>query len=190
MSLKSFFEKIPVIETENYILREITLDDAEDYAKCIADPKTYRYWGYAMTGEERNVVGKIRYNTLARENHSELVWGICDRKTGKVIGEFLLFHFRGTRKKPQVLAEIGYRIAPEMWGKGVAGEVIGGAVKYIFENTRLEKISATVIKENEPSRKALLKNGFQTEGLIRHGKVYEVITDYYLLGILKDEVVG
>ncbi|MBE6837881.1 MAG: GNAT family N-acetyltransferase [Ruminococcus sp.] len=188
MSLRGFFKKLPVIETENYILREITLDDADDYGKCIADEKTYKYWGYKMTEEEKSVIGKIRYNKLAREKHSELVWGICDRKTGKIIGEFLLFHFKGTREKPQVLAEIGYRISPEMWGKGVAGEVIGGAVKYIFENTRLEKLSATVIKDNEASKKALLKNGFQTEGLIRHGKVYEVIADYYLLGILRDEV--
>lgn len=187
MNFRKLFSKLPTIYSENYVLREITEKDAADYGKCISAPETYKYWGYEMSPEEKDVFGKISYNRLALSKLSEITWGIAERKTDRIIGEIIACRFDGTRKNPRSIAEIGYRIAPEMWGKGAAAEAVGALVKFLFENTKINRIQAVVMKDNPASKRVLEKNGFVTEGLVRQGKVYQVITDYYIMSVLRDD---
>ena len=187
MNLKKVFVPLPEIISDKIILREITQADAEEYRKVVADEISYRYWGYKMSEEERDVIGKIEYNRSALLKLSEITWGIAERKTNRIVGEIHACKFHGTRKYPQSICEIGYRISPEMWGKGYASLAVNALVKFIFENTNVNRIQAVVMKENPASVKVLEKNGFAKEGLLRQIKVYQCIADCYMLSILRND---
>ena len=55
---------------------------------------------------------------------------------------------------------IGYRLAKEFWGRGIASEVVKLMVDYLYNETDIEIITASTIVENGASEHVLEKNGF------------------------------
>ena len=60
--------------------------------------------------------------------------------------------------------EISYYIAPTFWRQGYGFELVS-AVSAFAENLRLQKLTATVLRENVASRKILERIGFEFAGL-------------------------
>ena len=54
---------------------------------------------------------------------------------------------------------LGYRFAPEAWGKGLATEFALAAVEYAFTILKLEEVVGIVRKNHLVSQKVLLKCG-------------------------------
>ena len=183
--MKKIFIPLPKITGEGVILREVTTADAEDYKRVIAAEQSYRYWGVEITAEEADPLAKIAYNAEAREDLSEIIFGIADEKTNRLVGEILVCKFDGTTKKPFSICEIGYRVAPKFQGQGYASRAIKALCEFIFAKTDIIRIQALVMKENAASVKALIKAGFKNEGLLRQVKAYEVITDCYMLSVVR-----
>lgn len=87
-------------------------------------------------------------------------------------------------------AELGYWLAPEAWGKGIATRVVREMLRYGFSQLDIHRIYAGVIEGNEASENVLLKTGFQYEGTMRdnhfhHGKMM----DTRLFSILSTDMV-
>lgn len=61
--------------------------------------------------------------------------------------------------------EIGYFIAEEMWGKGIASAAVALLLNYIKKHFDVIRIYAEVFDHNIPSMKVLEKNGFHLEGV-------------------------
>ena len=59
---------------------------------------------------------------------------------------------------------LGYALAPEAWGKGLASEAIDVMVEAAFVMTSAVEIDASVRVENPTSRRVLEKAGFQLTG--------------------------
>jgi RimJ/RimL family protein N-acetyltransferase len=57
-------------------------------------------------------------------------------------------------------SNIGYWIGKQYQGKGIATECIKLVVNYVFDELKIEEISAYVFPDNNPSRRVLEKNGF------------------------------
>jgi RimJ/RimL family protein N-acetyltransferase len=57
-------------------------------------------------------------------------------------------------------ANLGYWIGKQYQGKGIATECIKLVVNYVFDELKLEEISAYVFPDNNPSIRVLEKNGF------------------------------
>jgi RimJ/RimL family protein N-acetyltransferase len=55
---------------------------------------------------------------------------------------------------------LGYALAPEVWGRGVATEAVGAAVNAAFTLSGVVEIEASVQVENPASRRVLEKAGF------------------------------
>jgi RimJ/RimL family protein N-acetyltransferase len=64
-------------------------------------------------------------------------------------------------------AMLGYGIAREHWGKGLATEAARAAVAYAFGTLLLAKVWARVDPRNVASLRVLEKVGFSREGLLR-----------------------
>jgi RimJ/RimL family protein N-acetyltransferase len=62
-------------------------------------------------------------------------------------------------------AEIGYWVAEEYWGKGIATEAINKIVNHIFQNTEIVRLYAPVFSPNKASVRVLEKCGFKIEGV-------------------------
>jgi ribosomal-protein-alanine N-acetyltransferase len=99
-----------------------------------------------------------------------------------VIGEIVLYDFRLGRQ-----ADIGYRINKDYWGKGYAPEAGQAMVKAAFEAMELTRLQIRCFTNNPGSVRVAEKLGFTQEGMIKQGAIVNVMTDYYIYGLLQED---
>ncbi|MDF2943940.1 MAG: hypothetical protein K0S01_2798 [Herbinix sp.] len=193
MSYEACFEKLPKIETNRLILRQITQSDSDgrDSLEFINDYSVYRFWG--LYDETKDTDGRHRpkkkikldyhYNVTMKEYHArrELTWLMELKDTHKVIGEIVLYDFRLQKQ-----ADIGYRINKDYWGHGFAPEAGLAMVKVAFEYMDLKRLQIRCFTNNNGSVRVAQKLAFNQEGFIRQGAILNVMTDYYIFGLLKE----
>ena len=76
-------------------------------------------------------------------------------------------------------AEIGYWVAQEYWGQGIATTALKMMSRNAFKDHGLQKLFATVLAPNLGSMRVLDKAGYTQEGLLRrdvikNGQYYDV----------------
>ena len=79
---------------------------------------------------------------------------------------------------------IGYRLLEQCWGQGLASETVALMVDYLFNQTDITTITASVMFENTGSERVLEKNGFTcTERAVKEdwGFDYPAIVDKFIL---------
>lgn len=194
MSYEACFERLPRLETNRLILRQITdsAADGHDSLEFINDYSVYRFWG--LYDEANDANGRHRpkkkikldyhYNATMKEYRAgrELTWLMELKENHKVIGEIVLYDFRLKKQ-----ADIGYRINKDYWGKGYAPEAGQAMVKIAFERMDLTRLQIRCFTNNNGSIRVAQKLGFTQEGKIKQGAILNVMTDYYIFGLLKED---
>src|SRR5271157_2741228 len=91
----------------------------------------------------------------------------------------------------RLTAEFGYWISEAYWGRGFATEAALCASAYAFAQFDFERLQASVLEWNEPSRRVLEKAGFTLEGRLRKNCVKEGrVADSWIYGLLRHEVMA
>ncbi|BBY31713.1 GNAT family N-acetyltransferase [Mycolicibacterium sediminis] len=86
-------------------------------------------------------------------------------------------------------AWIGYWVAREFTGGGVATAALAMGLDHGFQAVMLHRIEATVRPENAPSRRVLAKAGFREEGLLkRYLEVDGAWRDHLLVALTVEEI--
>ncbi len=194
MSFETSFQALPVLETNRLILRQITesVNDGRDSLEFINDYSVYRFWGLYDEKNDKNgrkrpkkkLQADYHYKATMKEYKAgrELTWLMEQKETGRVIGEIVLYDFRLKKQ-----ADIGYRISKRYWGQGFATEAGSAIVDFAFTDLLLDRLQLRCFTNNPGSVRIAEKLGFQKEGLIRKGVIINVITDYYIFGLLREE---
>ena len=194
MSYEACFENLPKLQTDRLILRQITdsAADGMDSLEFINDYSVYRFWGLYDEAKDpdgrRKPKKKVKldyhYNATMKEYRAgrELTWLMELKDTHKVIGEIVLYDFRLKKQ-----ADIGYRINKDYWGKGYAPEAGQAMVKVAFERLELSRLQIRCFSNNNGSIRVAQKLGFTQEGFIKDGAIVNVMTDYYIFGLLKTD---
>lgn len=88
-------------------------------------------------------------------------------------------------------AEIGYWVAEDFWGQGIATRAMELMLKYTFDHFDVVRIYASTFDYNQASQRVLLKSGFELEARFRkavfknfkyHDElVYSLLKENYLL---------
>lgn len=197
LDFTKYFPTLPEIETERLLLRQITLSDSDgrDSLEFINDYSVYRFWGLYDENEDKDKskrpVKHVRldyhYNQTMKEYKAgrELTWLIELKEHNKVIGEIVLYDFMLKRQ-----ADMGYRLNKSYWGHGYATEAAKAVLEFAFDTLGLERLQIRCFKNNPASARIAEKLGFTQEGLIRNGVILNVMTDYYIFGLLKEEFGG
>jgi len=166
-----FKDKFKDFQTLN-VNSSIILRQADPDKDCLAhyeifnDVDAFRYYG-GVHGDKHSIEKsrKILSNQIKEfEKASVYSWIIADAKTNKTLGRILLSNFEYNNK----MANIGYFLGRDSWGKGIISDCIKSVVEFGFSYLELERIYATVHVDNIGSWKALEKNEFLREGLLRH----------------------
>lgn len=115
------------IETHRLILRELTLDDVEDLARIYADPVVMKYYPKLITREETKYQIARMINGYQQRGWG--LWATIRKADRKFIGRCGLI--------PQLVAglpeiEIGYMLAKDYWGQGLATEAACAIRDYGF----------------------------------------------------------
>jgi ribosomal-protein-alanine N-acetyltransferase len=88
-------------------------------------------------------------------------------------------------------AWIGYWVASDRIGGGVATAALALGVDHCFGPVMLHRVEATVRPENTPSRRVLAKVGFREEGLLkRYLEVDGAWRDHLLVALTVEELNG
>jgi RimJ/RimL family protein N-acetyltransferase len=86
------------------------------------------------------------------------------------------------------VANIGFCLNREYWGKGYATETAMGLLNYGFAELQLQRVEANCDPENSASRRLLEKIGMTYEGLLREKVlIHGEHRDYLVYSILKNE---
>lgn len=138
-------------------MREFTLDDVDSVYEFSTCPDVTRY-----TGDEGDVKTKKDAEGIIRniwlkeyQKYGYARYALIHKGDQKLIG------FCGVKFVPDLgFPDIGYRMLPEYWGRGLGTEAVVAALKYAHEVLGLENIIAEVVDQNIASNKLLLKVGF------------------------------
>lgn len=88
----------------------------------------------------------------------------------------------------RLTAEVGYYIAPRLWGNGLATQAVKLLAEYVFNNTDIIRLYAEPFARNKASCRVLEKAGFACEGTLRKNAVKNgVIEDMKLYALIKKQ---
>jgi ribosomal-protein-alanine N-acetyltransferase len=84
--------------------------------------------------------------------------------------------------------EIGYFLAEDFWGKGIATKAIKAATSYAFKEFDIVRIYAEPFSDNQGSRRALEKAGFKLEATLKNYVIKNgIVKDSCIYSVLKEE---
>ncbi len=175
---------IPRLETGRLVLRKLEPDDAEDLREWLGLDAVYKYWGRPASKGEKNpelLFVDARPNVKRKLSH-DFIWGVESKESGKVVGIVEVFDVVNDR-----LGNVGYRVAPSLWGQGICTEALSRVVDFIFSETELDRLHAEADVENAASNRVLQKCGFTHEGCIRNGKMVSCYCTYNIYGYIRED---
>jgi RimJ/RimL family protein N-acetyltransferase len=143
------------IETPRLRLRPWIEDDFEPLVAMCADPRVMEFFPSIFSREETEAMWRRIHDHFARYGFGP--WAMeVDGKFAGSLGLDWISRFE-THFTPSV--EIGYRLRPEFWGRGLATEGGQAALRYGFKCLGLREIVAFTIPANTRSRRVMEKIG-------------------------------
>jgi ribosomal-protein-alanine N-acetyltransferase len=147
------------IETERVLMRPFEPADASEI-----DPIYRERWPYfraAVSSSLAQTEGIVERHMAMQAEHGFSLWLVRDRATGAVVGDcgLIPLELRG----PEI--ELGYRLGRRWWGRGLATEAAGAALRAGLDVVGLDRILAVTHPENRGSRRVMEKLGMTYQGM-------------------------
>ena len=149
----------PVLTTERMVLRELRRSDAEQVFALRSDPLVMQHVPRPLAATTEDALALIDLITSMVAANDAVQWAITVKGDDTFLG--LIGFWR--MDKEHHLAELGYMLAHEHWGKGYISEAIGALIPFGFNTLGFHRIEAITRPENAASIRALEKNGFVRE---------------------------
>ncbi len=144
---------------------------------------------YGITTEEELALqkGKVA-GGLSTYRTSVLFFHLVEKQLDSVIGSFSFHNWYPAHRR----SEIGYAVTERaLMSKGYMREAIGPIIAFGFEAMGLNRIEAFIHPDNEPSRKLVMRAGFQQEGWLHEHYCKDGITgDSLVYGLLARDYRG
>jgi RimJ/RimL family protein N-acetyltransferase len=150
------------IETERLSVRMMRAADAPTLAAYRADPDVARYqsWElpYTLTAAEALVAGQAHLDDVTPGDWVQL----AIEHAGAVVGDVAVgLDAQGAE------ATIGYTLAPDRRGLGLAAEAVAAVVDALFDRGGVRRIVAATDPANQLSMRVIEPLGFHFEGIAR-----------------------
>ena len=176
-------ETLPELETGRLLLRPWTLEDAPVMQRLAGDKCVARYTSLPHPYNDGEAEKFINAHAQQFAEGKSLVMAITLRQTGQILGCIGLHGDFSTG-----IAELGYWIGAQHWGRGYCTEAARAIVDYAFRALGLCRIHARHFAQNQASGKVMKKVGLAPEGLRRqHLFRWGEYDDEVLYGMLKAE---
>ncbi len=185
-------KRIPTLETERLIVRELTMDDLDSISSVLNQP------GSDVTIAERQrwlqwtVLGYEMFAMLGQPHYGERA--VVLKELGEIIGAVGIVPYLDTfnrvaafNRSPNALAtaEVGlfWTIAQAHRRKGLATEAARALMDYLFTHEKLGRIIATTGYRNVPSQKVMQKLGMTVQHLEE-----PQLPDQFVVGVLESNL--
>jgi len=153
----------PTLSDARIVLRPPTRDDAGAVTAACRDPEIQRWTTVPSPYTERDALAWIASTRESWDRGRNLELLVTDRSSGELLGAIGLFrtpHDRG-------VGELGYWVAPEARGRGVAADAAAMVARWGLEDLGLARIQILAAEGNEASQRVAEKAAFTREGTLR-----------------------
>ncbi len=147
-----------VIETERLFLREWLPEDFHHFKPIATNPKVMKYIGTGELWSDERIKRFIDNNIALHKKFGFCLWALIYKETQNLIGICGL----SVLNQPDEI-EIGWWLAPEYWGKGLATKVAQAVMSYGFEHLNLQRIVSIAQPSNQRSIQVMEKLGMHFE---------------------------
>ena len=149
---------IPAIQLfKGFALRELLVSDHAALFPTLSDKENHKFTTFEPHANSEHTAQWIE---RAKNNPA---WAIIS-PDNTAIG-FVFYHSINMENKSCM---IWYHLNKAFWGKGIAPAAVVLADNYIFGNTSIAQIAATVKPENTQSQRCLEKAGYSLERVIEN----------------------
>ena len=186
MKFEMIFGMFPVLESNNLILKKIEKEDVKEVFAIYNNDKVFEFCGILPKHNIDTVGNMIGHFERDYYKKSRIKWGIFSKnESNRLVGIIEAMNF----EQKVNMVTIGYFLAEEHWGQGIASEAVSIVIKFLFEKANINRIQAEVMPANEPSKRVLLKNEFIKEGLLRQAALWpgKGVVDLEVLSILRED---
>jgi ribosomal-protein-alanine N-acetyltransferase len=131
-------------------------EDLKPFIDMNASDKVMHYFPTTLSGEETKLV----YDRIQRhfQKHEYGFYAVDDISTGKWMGFIGFQHVRFEASFSPAI-EIGYRLLPQYWGKGIGTEGGLACLKYAKEHLDFDQVVSFTARVNLPSQHVMEKIG-------------------------------
>ncbi|EEA93903.1 GNAT family N-acetyltransferase [Pseudovibrio sp. JE062] len=156
--IEDVIDKSPRIETERLVLRKWEPRDLEGLIEMNADPKVMEFFPAVMSRQDSE---RMFERLLFKQEEFGFGTPVVEEKA---TGRFLGLCGLGVPTYPEPLpfdpcVEIGWRLIPDAWGRGVAQEAARIWLRFGFETLRLNEIVSFTSSINWRSEKVMQRLG-------------------------------
>lgn len=146
-------------ESSRFRLRPFTEADLPEFARYRALPDVARFqsWSSYSLTDARKLFDAMQSTPFGNPGSWHQI-AIADKNTDRLLGDCAL-HFLEDQRQ----AEIGFTLAPEHQGQGLAGDALGLLLDYVFGDLGMHRVIAVTDAENLPARALLTRLGFRQE---------------------------
>jgi ribosomal-protein-alanine N-acetyltransferase len=147
-----------ILETSRLILRPFQAEDIGRLAELMANRDFMRFSLGPYTREQTQTVLQkfLSWNQVGLPSQFAVIY----RSNNPLIGYcgFLHWHLDGVDE-----IEIGYRLDPDYWNRGLASEAAQAVRDHAFRDLTLSKVISLIHPDNIASRRVAEKNGMKME---------------------------
>ncbi|MFV0624749.1 GNAT family N-acetyltransferase [Sphingomonas sp. ac-8] len=171
---------VPVLETPRLRLRGLEPGDAEALHPTLSDPASMTWWSHAPFATLAETQAH-----LDRETPGWRAWYFAPREGGPALG------FVAVGEKRNGPCELGYLLARDRHGAGLAFEAVARVLDHLFGSERRRRVFADTDPDNNASRRLLERLGFTLEGRLRgEWETHIGVRDSLIYGLLREEWVA
>ncbi len=168
----------PILTSERLVLRPVRLSDAEALFPVLSDVDLMTWWAFApheSVAETRALLEKATGGDWRS-------WAITRA------GEDVALGWVNAHLRRENVSEIGYILARQCWGQGIAREAVSMVLDQLFLTEGQRRVFADADPENAGSVGLLTSMGFVQEGRLRaEWETHIGVRDSLIFGLLRDE---
>jgi len=155
------FDRFPVLETDRFVLRRLTVADAPAMFHLLHEEEVGQYSGRPQLRRMSEAVELIRNIGLEFATRRSIRWGVSESMEGQVLATVGLHHWDRYHRH----IGIGFDVARDHWGEGIASEAVEIVTDFAMNVLDVNRVEAEVMAENDGCLKVLERQGYVREGL-------------------------
>ncbi|MFJ7666589.1 GNAT family N-acetyltransferase [Lysinibacillus sp. NPDC097195] len=173
------------IDCGDVLLREFRVEDVDAIYELTSQPEVYAFLPDWRSTREQRLNWLLQYEIPANKAFLSALPNIIDQnylKLGIILketGEFIGFCNTGLKEElREPNREIAYAMSKHYINRGYTTQAVKGLIKFLFEQTNVERLNTIVQPCNVSSAKVIAKCNFQ---FIENIEIEELVFAHYTL---------
>ena len=152
-----------MMETERLLIEEWRPEDWLRFRPIATDPAVMRYISTGQPWPDERIQQFVAKQINQAQTDGFCLWKLVEKSTQRLVGQCGLQPLGQTGE-----IEIGWWLARDYWGRGLATEAARRVLQYAFETLHLKRIIAIAQPANQASIKVMQKLGMSFERATSH----------------------